>query len=106
MGTLTRLCWMTDEYQEEKLEAEQILLKEARSYHARRAGLGMCDDYRRAGAADIVSGRSQCYAEVDLRGRLRITVSVHWACGCRYKRSAVRQLHYYQDGDQLRIAVT
>lgn len=97
---------MTREYDAEKAEAEQLLLKEARSYHARRAGLGMCDDYSRSGANEIVSGRSQCYATVNIRGRLRVTVRVVWACRCRYERSAVRQLHYYQDNDQLRIAVT
>lgn len=106
MGTVSRIIWVTSEYREEQNEAEQVLLKEGRLYHARRAGLGMCDDYRRSGANELVSGWSGVHTEVDIRGRLRVTVRLQWACGCRWKRSAIRQLHYYQDGDQLRIAVT
>lgn len=106
MGDVSHICWVTPEYRLEQDYAEQVLLKEARSYHAKRAGLGMCDDYRRSGSNEIISGRSRVYTTVDIRGQLRVSVRVFWACGCRYKRTAVRQLHYYQDGDQLRIAVT
>ena len=105
MGTVTALEWTTPEYEEEKKLAEVLHEKAARTYHARRAGLGMCDDYRKSGSGHIISGRTFSRATVNIGGRLRVTVQTLWACGCRYDRAYVRQLHYYKEGDQLRIAV-
>ena len=105
VGSVTAICWTTQEYEEEKKLAEVLHEKDARTYHARRAGLGMCDNYRKSGSGHVVSGKLFSRATVDLGGRLRVTVQVRWACGCRYDRAYVRQLHYYADGDQLRIAV-
>ncbi len=106
MGTVSEIRWLTTEYEKEKDEATELHLAESRRYHARRAGLGMCDDYRRSGSNEVTSGRFHSSAAVDLRGQLRVSCTVWWKCGCRYNRHYVRQLHYYSDGDQLRIAVT
>lgn len=105
MGDVTDITWFTREYEEEKKHVEEIHVKEGRSYHARRSGLGLCDDYRKSGSGHIVSGHLFSSATVGLRGYLRIRCTIWWACGCRYDRTYARQLRYYKDGDQLRIAV-
>ena len=105
MGNVKHIVWCTPEYEEEKRLAENLHTAASRSYHARRAGLGMCPAYHRAGSKEVVSGQLFSRTTVDIGGRLRVACTTVWACGCRYKRAYVRQLHYYKDGDQLRIAV-
>ena len=106
MGTVSSIIWCTAEYEEEVNEALEKHIHDAEIYHRRRLGLGMCGDVRRSGINYLASGQLFKSATVDLAGRLRVHISVHWGCKCRYKRTYVRQLHYYADGDQLRIAVT
>ncbi len=105
MGNVRPIIWITPEYDEEKRLATQLHLEESRRYHARRAGLGMCPAYHRSGSEELAGGRFHSTATVNIRGQLRVTAAIWWACGCRYKRDYTRQLHHYQDGDQLRIAV-
>ncbi len=105
MGKPSKIVWKTQEYEEERKLAEDLHVKAAVTYHSRRIGLDLCSNRRKSGRGDGHSGSLFGSATVDIRGRLRIRCTVWWACGCRYDRTYVRQLHHIKDGDQLRIGI-